>query len=137
MSVNDIKDNNMYYIMIPAAIRNNSDLSPLSKLIFGEILTLSQSCNYAFANNSYYARIYNVTRRQITRCIKELFNCGYIVISGERKQRKIYIDKKVYIKSNYIDKKVYIDIDKKVYDNKQEIIQKDIKTLFNKVYNKK
>lgn len=137
MSINDIKDNNMYYIIIPAVIRNNAELSPLSKLIFGEILTLSQSCNYAFANNSYYARIYNVTTRQITRCIKELFNCGYIVISGERKQRKIYIDKNVYIKSNFKDKNVYNDIDKNVIHNKQEIIQKDIKTLFNKVYNKK
>jgi len=137
MSVNDIKDNNMYYIMIPAVVRHNRDLSPLSKLIFGEILTLSQSCQYAYANNSYYARIYNVTTRQITRCIKELASCGYIVISGERKQRKIYIDKNVYIKSNYIDKNVYNDIDKNVYHNKQEIIQKDIKTLFKKVYNKK
>lgn len=137
MSANDIKDNNMYYIIIPAAIRHNAALSPLSKLIFGEILTLSQSCNYAYANNSYYARIYNVTTRQITRCMKELSNCGYIVISGERKQRKIYIDKNVYIKSNYIDKNVYNDIDKNVVYNKQEIIQKDIKTLFEKIYNKK
>lgn len=53
------------------AIRSNN-LSPMSKLIFAEIWLLANHEGYCFASNKYFADLYGVTKRSITRWTKEI-----------------------------------------------------------------
>lgn len=87
-----------YDITIPPNIRYDPNLKDLSKLLYGEIESLSYKTGYCFASNKFFSELYNVTKRTIINCINELKENGYIeceYIYRENKkeieQRKISI----------------------------------------------
>ena len=50
-----------YYSIIPATVRYDNNLKPAEKLLYGEITALSNKLGYCYANNRYFAELYNVT----------------------------------------------------------------------------
>lgn len=66
------------YIVIPEVVRYDKRLPPLEKLIFGEILALSNTEAGCFAANAYFANIYQVTPHYISTIIKRLAALGYV-----------------------------------------------------------
>lgn len=94
---NNNKDKKNYYAVIPANVRYDKRLSPLTRLIYGEITALSNEKGYCFATNAYFANLYSMSNVSISRCISELKEHNYIRVVYDIKEknvdkRKIYIN---------------------------------------------
>jgi uncharacterized phage protein (TIGR02220 family) len=137
-----------YFIILPSYIRHDKNLKPSEKLIFGEILALSQKEGYCWANNSYFAEIYDVSNSTVSKWINNLISFGYIRSeliykddSKEIEKRKIFvndvdliaIDKKINtaIDQNLntpIEENIHSSMEENLKDNKQDINKQDINT---------
>lgn len=60
------------YVVLPAFVRFNNDLSAGSRLLYGELVALSSLKGYCFASNGYLAGMYSVAERTISKWIEEL-----------------------------------------------------------------
>lgn len=104
-----------YYSVTPASVRY-APITPGARLIFGEISALCNKEGYCWASNEYFAKLYGVDPRTITRCIAQLVKMGFIHVENSKsRHRQIYLD---------IDKNVALhrqkspsDIDKNVQQN--------------------
>lgn len=67
-----------YYAIIPANVRYDRDLIPSAKLLYGEITALCNEKGYCWAENSYFAELYGVSKTSISKWIKSLIDGGYI-----------------------------------------------------------
>lgn len=83
-----------YYAIIPAKIRYDTELTPNEKLLYGEITALSNKEGYCWANNAYFASLYNVSKRSITRWLDKLKRKNYISIEFEYVPNSNQIDKR-------------------------------------------
>jgi hypothetical protein len=81
-----------YYANIPANVRYDKDLTASAKLLYGEITALCNSEGYCWAGNPYFAELYGMSTRNISRLISQLNNKGYIkVVVINEFERKIYL----------------------------------------------
>lgn len=87
-----------YYAVIPADVRYDDRLPAAAKLLYGEISSLASREGYCFARNDYFAELYKVTDRTVTRLISQLAKYGYVTIrlignpaEGKAFGRRIYI----------------------------------------------
>ena len=87
-----MSDRPNYYAIIPAVVRY-ADISDKAKLLYGELTALSNKEGYCWATNSYFANLYKVDNKTITRNIKELEDKGFIHIKYDyaQKETKRYI----------------------------------------------
>ncbi|SHG74086.1 Helix-turn-helix domain-containing protein [Fodinibius roseus] len=69
-----------YYSIIPAKVRYDDSLTPNAKLMYGELTSLSNKEGYAFARNEYFADLYDVSKRTISRWISQLKKNDYIQV---------------------------------------------------------
>lgn len=69
-----------YYSIIPANVRYDKDLTPNAKLLYSEITALCNEKGYCWANNSYFAELYQVSNTSISKWISQLRKKGYIGI---------------------------------------------------------
>ncbi|MCO6149082.1 helix-turn-helix domain-containing protein [Flavobacterium sp. NRK1] len=115
-----------YYAVIPSSVRYDASLVPNAKLLYGEITALCNSTGTCTAANDYFAELYNVDSKTISRWISQLRDAGYIdveILKNVGNKRKITIDKKItrYTqKSHEVVTKKSIASDKKVtsiYEN--------------------
>ena len=67
-----------YYSIIPADVRYDTDLKDKAKLLYGEITALCNKDGKCYANNKYFANLYNVSATTISLLIKNLIDKGYI-----------------------------------------------------------
>lgn len=67
-----------YYAVIPADVRYCRDLSAGEKLLFGEIAALCNKNGECWATNGYFADLYGVDCRTVTRWITKLTKLGFI-----------------------------------------------------------
>lgn len=116
-----------YYAIIPAKVRY-ADIPPMAKLLYGEITALSNKKGFCWATNSYFANLYKMADKSISRLIETLTKNGFIICQYDNTQenktrRKIHInesiDKNVYTQKcgGGIDKNVEAGIDKNVEHN--------------------
>ena len=67
------------YIRIPLFVRANQELTDDEKILFGEIEALSNNGYKAcYASNAYFAKLYHVSERTISRRIQHLLEEGFI-----------------------------------------------------------
>ena len=66
-----------YYAIIPANVRYDNDLKPNEKLMFGEITALSNKNGYCTATNAYFAKLYNVTKKNRKILCKKMKKCVF------------------------------------------------------------
>src|SRR5699024_5277051 len=67
-----------YYSIIPATVRYNHNLKANEKLMYGEITALSSKNGYCWAENRYFAELYDVHKITISKWLKNLEDNGYI-----------------------------------------------------------
>lgn len=67
-----------YYAIIPANVRYDQNLSPNSKLLYGEITALCNQTGECWAKNEYFSDLYNVSLNSISSWISKLVKYGYI-----------------------------------------------------------
>ena len=75
-----------YYAVIPANVRYDTRLSPLAKLLYGEITCLCQKEGFCWATNAYFAKLYQKSKVWISNVINLLAKCGYISIELQYKE---------------------------------------------------
>ena len=67
-----------YYAVIPASVRYDKSLPPNAKLLYGEITALCNQSGLCWAENTYFANLYEVNNRTVQSWINALLNGGYI-----------------------------------------------------------
>lgn len=86
---------NKSFVMIPRAVLSDGKISANAKLLLAEIFSLSQSTGYAYANNAYFAKLFETTPRSVKRWLSELEDLKYIRFEYEfvsnKSGRKIYL----------------------------------------------
>lgn len=131
-----------YYAIIPATVRYAKELKANEKLLYGEITALSNKNGYCYAQNRYFANLYNVSIETVSRWLSHLQKKGFINIEIKRNENKEIIARYIYIvdvpyrqKNQYpYIQKDQEGIDEKVKDN---IINNNIDEddLFNLIIN--
>lgn len=136
----EIKSN--YYAIIPATVRYDKKLKPAEKLLYGEITALSNKLGYCYANNRYFAELYNVTIGTVSKWISHLQSLDYIIIIIERNEKNEVVSRKIYINDlPYGEKRQYPYGQKGIYpivkNDKDNIINnKKIDDLFIEILNR-
>jgi hypothetical protein len=112
-----------YYCIIPWKILTNKKLSSTTKLIYGEILALTNKDGYCRASNKHFAKIFEIKNiSTISSLINKLAKLEYIFIEIDKKngnKRKIWITTPIRKNHN------------RYYEKSQEGIRKN----HNKEYN--
>ena len=94
-----------YYSILPANVRYDPNLTSNEKLLYSEITALTVSTGECWATNEYFARLYNLSTRSITRMIGNLKAHGYIELELIRRENCKEIEKRI-IRLRGIDKNV-------------------------------
>jgi hypothetical protein len=80
--------------VIPAAVRYHNNIKPGGRLLYGEIVALCSSEGYCWASNSWFAKMYSISVRQVQRWIAELAEAGFIRVEYDeqnKNNRRIFI----------------------------------------------
>ena len=81
----------IYYTTLPYQVRLDGRLCPFARLLYGEIVALSRQTGYCWASNAFFAQLYQVREKAVSRWLKELRQNGYIRVEvAKGNQRKIY-----------------------------------------------
>lgn len=123
------------YINIPNTIKIDKKLSSTSKLVYGEIKSLTNQKGYCWANNTSLAKALGFTPQTISTSIQKLKKNGYIRIDPRVEfgnDRRIYL-KEYTVKTVDLSWKNMIPIMKKhEYNNKYNIKYKNTKETISK-----
>ena len=92
-----MKERGSYYSVIPASVRYDKSLTPIMKLLYGEITSLCNDKGFCWASNEYFGEIYDIKPKSISRAINKLKTREYITVSIDNTQyknrkRKIFIN---------------------------------------------
>ena len=87
-----------YYAIIPANIRYNKELKFAERLMYGEIIALSNKIGYCYASNKYFAELYEVSQSTISRWISHLVKLDIIGIEIIRNDKKEIVERRLYVK---------------------------------------
>lgn len=91
-----------YYVVIPASIRYDKDLPMGARMLYGEITAMSNTSGFCWATNKYFAELYDVDPRTISRWIGQLSDKKHIVVEMSYKEDSKEIDKrKIYLASAF------------------------------------
>ena len=88
-----------HYIRIPESIFWDKSISPFSKCLYGYIELFTIKKGYCYASNEYISNCFGLSKRIITRLLKELKDKEYIRIEYSKEHfRKIYTNINIYSK---------------------------------------
>lgn len=95
-----------FYAIIPADVRYDKRLSSSAKLMYGEITALCNEKGFCWATNQYFADLYEVSAKAISRWISELCNAGYISNDVDKSNKGTERKIAMTIKSTPLDENV-------------------------------
>ena len=136
-----------FYAIIPAFVRYDKDLQPNAKLLYGEITALSNEKGFCWAENEYFANLYNVSKTSISKWISSLIKKQYITSEIVYKQGTKEIEHRyLRIVGGGIEEKLNTPIEEKLKDNntsnnitlkeinKESFSDEDLALWFSKIY---
>lgn len=95
-----------YYAIIPADVRYDRNLKDKAKLLYGEIVALSNKDGYCYASNKYFSDLYGISTTTVSLLIKDLIDKNYItseiIYKGSTKEilnRYLRIVKEGYLRN--------------------------------------
>ena len=106
-----------YYAIIPANVRYDNDLTPNAKLLYGEITALCNEKGYCWASNNYFAELYKVSKKSISKWINQLIQKGYIKSQIIYKEGSKSIEERRLYISKPMEEKFHTPMEEKVKDN--------------------
>lgn len=117
-----------YYSIIPATVRYDKELKPAEKLLYGEVTALANRNGYCYAQNKYFAELYNVTNGTVSKWLSHLQKLGYIQIEIKRNEKQEIIARYIYIVDTpYCQKRLYPYCQKQPYP----MVKNDIDNIIN------
>ena len=87
-----------YFAVIPADVRYNDNLPANAKLMYGEISALIGKDGFCFAGNGYFADLYGLTERTVSKLISKLQEHDFIRLEFERDSSGQILSRKIYLK---------------------------------------
>ena len=122
--MSEVDINKAYYAVIPANVRYDRDLPPNAKLLYGEITALANEKGYCWASNGYFAQLYGVDKKTVSKWVGLLEAKGYVYRhmehktgNKELKERRIFIHYPIHEKKEGYRQKNGHPIHEKVEDN--------------------
>lgn len=88
-----------YYAVIPAHVRYCKEITPIARLLYGEITALCSKEGYCWASNRYFSELYDVDERTVRRWIQSLKENNFIHVEIENEQKNS--QRKIWIKESY------------------------------------
>lgn len=85
-----------YWAVLPAEIRYDDRLPASAKLLYAEISSLTGKDGYCWADNNYFARLYQITERSVRRLLDALAELGYIRIEEERSRHNVLDQRRIF-----------------------------------------
>tara|TARA_R110001606_G_scaffold79383_1_gene183319 strand:- start:1316 stop:1963 length:648 start_codon:yes stop_codon:yes gene_type:complete len=76
-----MKEKPNYYAIIPADVRYCKKLKPIERLMYAEITCLTNNKGYCWAGNEYFANLFEISHRSVSRHINQLKNFEFISVS--------------------------------------------------------
>lgn len=119
------KEQPNYYAIIPATVRYDTNLKYAEKLLYGEITALANKNGYCYAQNKYFADLYNVTAVSVSRWISHLQELGYIETEIIRNENKEIVSRNIYI----ADIPYYQKINTPIYQKVKRVLTKLLKII--------
>lgn len=92
--MSEVITNPGYYAIIPASVRYDERVCPNAKLLFGEITALTNSKGYCWATNDYFAKLYSVNRKTISRWVQQLVSAGHLKSNIRFKKNTKQVEKR-------------------------------------------
>lgn len=93
------KTKNNYWGILPASVRYDTRLSPSAKLIYSELTALTNKHGFCWASNQYFADLFVVHKKSVSRWISELVQAGHvrceILTVSDGYQRRIYLTQRI------------------------------------------
>jgi DNA-binding transcriptional ArsR family regulator len=120
-----------YYAIVPANVRYDKDICANSKLLYGEITALCNERGYCWAQNEYFAELYDVSKQTISTWIRQLREKNYITTEIKYKEgTKEILNRYIRIFDDPIKKNTK---DNTTYNNTSiNILSKDNNNVFEK-----
>ena len=90
-----------YYVVIPASVRFDRNLSRGAILLYGDIVALCNQEGYCWASNKYFANMWDVSKSSIKNYLLELVNQKHIITEIlDNNSRKIFINSPIKTQNN-------------------------------------
>lgn len=97
-----IKEKPSYYSVLPASVRYDKRLKANEKLLYSEITVLCNKTGCCYANNEYFAELYDVHKNTISIWINNLKELGYIYTKIMYQDDNKTIDKRLIFLSEIV-----------------------------------
>lgn len=91
-----------YFAVIPADVRYDKTLSASEKLFYAEIVALTHKDGRCWASRKYFADLYGVDERTISRWTTKLAERGYIEVRVIRNAQKAILRRNIALKVFHI-----------------------------------
>lgn len=85
------------FAIIPASVRYDKDVPANAKLLFAEIMALTNKFGYCYAKNEYFAELYGLSEDRISKLIHILKKKGFLKIELERNEANFVINRKIFV----------------------------------------
>lgn len=82
-----------FFAIIPASVRYCKELQPAAKLLFSELVALTDLRGFCWASNAYFMKLYAVDRATVKRWLAALVQQGFIAVdvNPTTNERRIYL----------------------------------------------
>ena len=90
----NIKEKPGYWAVIPATVRYDPDLPPNAKILYGEITALSNAKGYCCARNAYFAELFGLGEKSVSRLIAQLAKGGYLRVEVIRDEKNEVVERR-------------------------------------------
>ena len=83
---------------LPAKVRYDTELAPNAKLLYAEVTALAESSGYCYAKNEYFARLFDLAIKSVSRLISQLAEKGYVVVDVIRDpETNIVVERRIWV----------------------------------------
>ena len=90
------QDKPNFFAILPATVRYDKKLKPIERIFYAEITALSNKQGHATASNSYFEKVFEVSKATASRYINNLVKLGYVRSEIQRDENKQIVSRKLY-----------------------------------------
>ena len=127
MSKKGIKPQPSFYAIIPAKVRYHKELKANEKLLYAEITALANAHGYCWAENKYFAELYNVHKVTISNWISNLEKLGFVKTKLEYIEGSKQVSRRlIYVDTNPISEITNTPINEKINSPINEITKEEL-----------